>query len=135
MDYFLIVILGIIVISVWRSGRRAAERLSGEIHILEREVNWLREQLSTLIKSQSASSAIAPEAPPAMPPKPEPKLAPSSTPPESAPKPVAPPPVQPHAAPAAAPVAAEPAEAASFFSLEQRLGANWLNKLGISILV
>src|SRR5208337_1830835 len=91
MDYFLIVILGIIVISVWRSGRRAAERLSGEIHILEREVNWLREQLSTLIKSQSASSAIAPEAPPAMPPKPEPKLAPSSTPPESAPKPVAPP--------------------------------------------
>jgi uncharacterized membrane protein len=167
MDYFLIVILSVIVFSVWQSGREAVEALRGEIHILEREIGWLREQLAVLVKSQATHTVSTPEAPLAKPQEPAPKpVTPPSAPvkpPEPAaahivssaivaftpaippavsapiaptqppPMPVAPLPVQPHVAPAA--FAAESAEAGKLFSLEERLGVNWLNKLGIASLV
>jgi uncharacterized membrane protein len=163
MVYFLLVILSVIVFSVWQSGREAVEALRDEIHILEREINWLREQLASLVKAQAARPVSAPEAPPVKPPEqvlkpvapvkpPEPAAAHSVAPAIAAftssvaptasapvaptpppPRPVAPPPIQHHATPAA--VSAEPAEAGKLFSLEERLGANWLNKLGISSLV
>jgi hypothetical protein len=161
--YFLIFILGVIVFSVWKSGRDAAEALRDEIRILEREVNWLRDQLAALVKAQLAPSVSAPEIPPVKPPEPASKPVPPPSapvmPPEPAaayrvppavaaftppiaptppaPRPLAPPPIQPASAPQAAPAAVvgEPAEAVKLVSLEERVGANWLNKLGIASLV
>jgi hypothetical protein len=207
MEYFLIIVLGIVVLSVWNSSRNANERLREAVDRLERELEFLRSQLAGLAKARSGESAAAPvpQAPPETAPKPvaRPEAAQAAhnvTPsiaayaPVTAPKPVeprtpapmtpivnpiaaapspivpvppkrepavspmerpsAPPagptasanPVRPavmppvHAAAAfEAPAASSVNEAAQvrarLFSLEETLGANWLNKIGIAILV
>jgi uncharacterized membrane protein len=189
MDYLLIIVLGIVVLSIWNSNRDAHEQVREAVDRLEREIDFLRSQLAGLVKANGkpaqaasepatskpaqqqeplkaahdAASPVAPFTPPA-----EPKPA-VSTPPASpvvsaspmpgpTPPPVAPPEKriarsdeqhrEPEPAPAmplrpAAPFQAaqvpsneEPAQAGSrIFSLEETLGANWLNKLGIAILV
>jgi uncharacterized membrane protein len=227
MDYFLIIVLGIVVVSVWNSSRDAIARMRDAIDRLERELDFLRSQLAGLVRAnakpteeilqgsapggraeaapkapataatQAAHSVTPPIAaftpvpmpkpvepvvptgqapvPPAASPQPAEKAAqpaqspvsaptlptqapatPSTVPqapaaktpqphaPQSlgeSPKPVQPtaaPPVQATAAFQATPAvqANEPAQPpAPPFSLEQTLGANWLNKIGIAILV
>ncbi len=201
MDYFLIIVLGIVIISVWNSGRNANERMRDAIDRLERELDFLRSQLAGLARANAKSSESAPQATaqlaseeavpkvttpaatqaahgvtapiavftPVAAPKPvEPvastpaqpvagplpsvpvqaSVAPPAPRPDAAPtRPAEPPkPLQPiaaqavHAAaafqPAGAAAAKEPAQSATqLFSLEQTLGANWLNKIGIAILV
>ncbi|HEV2214239.1 MAG TPA: DUF2339 domain-containing protein, partial [Terracidiphilus sp.] len=226
MDYFLIIVLGIVVLSVWNSSRDANERMRDAIDRLERELDFLRSQLAALVRAnaktgeavapkasaQPESAFAAPQAPaqaaaqaahsaspplaaftPAAAPKPVEPAVPAPAPPT--PQPTAPtqaaavptspkPPVQPPSVPAMPPAtlelpaakqaeapipppqtpqpvtqapatsatppvhaaaayqqppaaaAKEPAQsAAQPFSLEQTLGANWLNKIGIAILV
>ena len=221
MEYFLITVLGIVVLTVWNSSRDANERLREAVDRLERELDFLRSQLAGLVKAstrtgespspaanaetelepavtplaQAAHSvappvaaftpAVAPQpmeqaapvptqtvgipqpaapgqaaaishptkpvAGPAQPEPvqakppaaPEPQLPPHTPPPRPAepakqPQPTVAPPVQAAAAFQAPPAATtgEPAQAeARLFSLEQTLGANWLNKIGIAILV
>lgn len=218
MDYFLIIVLGIVVLSVWNSSRNANERMRDAVNRLERELDFQRSQLAGLARanaksSESASQAPAPpataEADPKAPtpaatqaahsvpppiasfataaapkqvepiasapapfaadplpvapdpissPTPKPVAVPTTpsaivptvpapTPQPSVVKtpelprpqqPITTPPVQAAAAFQAAPAAAakEPLQSATQpFSLEQTLGANWLNKIGIAILV
>ena len=158
MDYLLIIVLGIVVLSIWNSNRDAHEQMREAMHRLEREIDFLRSQLAALVKanakiaqaegdvatSEAATSgpaAAQPEQPkaaqvvahPAVPFTPpfEPKAAvpaPVSRPPASAP-PLSSPTTQ-------ASSGKEPSPAgSSIFSLEETLGTNWLNKLGIAILV
>jgi hypothetical protein len=164
MDYFLLVVLAVIVFVFRRSSQDALERLREDLASQQREIDGLRAQLGALQRPQAPVSAHPPDAAPqAQPPVGIPKpvqlppvtLAPAPaiaafTPPAH-PAPVAPiqplpPPIEPlrqsPAAPAQPPrpvvpepSVAEPTPAARFFSLEERLGANWLNKLGIVILV
>ena len=72
MEIFFIFLLGVVVFSVWQSGRETAEQLRGEIRMLEREIGWLREQLAALVKARAATPVSAPEAVPAKPPAPAP---------------------------------------------------------------
>ena len=180
MEIFFIVVLGIVLFAVWRSGQDATEQLRNQVGGLEGEINSLRGQIAHLQRtSTSAGNAAAapvqapqpkqPEVAPTPVPRPEPAqptAAQHSQPPAVAAfkpaaevpalaspikvqEPVVPSPVpqaQPHLP---APVAVRPAvetpkfvdaedkEVASSaaFSLEERLGANWLNKLGVAILV
>jgi hypothetical protein len=77
--------------------------------------------------AKPAAPSPAPEPKPAAPPPTSPQPTPG---PKPATRPVSPPPVQPaHAMPTM-----EPARG-RLFSLEETLGANWLNKIGIAILV
>jgi uncharacterized membrane protein len=197
MEYFLIIVLGIVVLSVWNSSRAANERLREAVDRLERELDFLRSQLAGLAKARSSESAAAapvphpptetapapvvrPEAahaahnlrPPIaayapvtasklvepVTPAPMPPIVP--VPPTQEPavsqmgRPNGPPagptaparPVQPavvppvHAAvafesPAVSSVNEAAQARARQFSLEETLGANWLNKIGIAILV
>ena len=219
MDYFLIIVLGIVVLSVWNSSRDANERMRDAVDRLERELEFMRSQLAALVRAnaksgesgerapaQTPSAETVPKAPPpaaaqaahgaappiaayapAAAPKPVEPVAPTpaptiavpppvqasvappaatapqlptapSTPPQppavkmpqaetppathaeptKPPQPIAPPPV--HAAAAFQGQAAQQAgvsaeKEARQFSLEQTLGANWLNKIGIAILV
>ena len=223
MEYFLIIVLGIVVLSVWNSGRNANERLREAVDRLERELDFLRSQLAGLVKANAkpVESAVQPASAPAATPEaaakpatqaaqaahsvapavaaygpvaapgPVETAAPVPAPPGASPHAVPPlesqppkpaaPPVEPHPTtlappdalqpPAAKPAPtlpagpAEPAKqsqpssapprhpAAAFqaastlqsassaqkearlFSLEETLGANWLNKIGIAILV
>ena len=226
MDFFLIIVLGIVVLSVWNSSRNANERLREAVDRLERELDFLRSQLAGLIKANAkpiesttqqasapapthevvakpsaeaaqatqrtaptiaaytpvagsspaepgaptptppvaspqppapAQASAASEAPkpaavpiqapvvPAMAPaaqqSPAPQQAqtPPSRPPEPAKQPLpATSPVHPAAAFQAPPTSQSAASAqkkARLFSLEETLGANWLNKIGIAILV
>ena len=57
MDYFLIIILGIVVISVWNSSRDANERMRDAVDRLEREIEFLRSQLAALMKARSSEPA------------------------------------------------------------------------------
>ncbi|MGA7242036.1 MAG: hypothetical protein WBX19_02585, partial [Terracidiphilus sp.] len=59
MDYFLIIILGIVVLSVWNSSRDANERMRDAVDRLEREIEFLRSQLAALVKTKSSESAAA----------------------------------------------------------------------------
>jgi len=181
MAIFLIIVLAIAVLVIWRSGQNSADKLRGDIEGLQRDVSFLRDRVAWLVK-QSAPAPPTPAAEPnpvrLQPQEPvtppvhaQPQAAPaaqhappapvqplrqpsaviyhSPTPPAPtlvAPPPIAPPPIQPPTPPSpppnpvfAAPLPSWPpskeeARAASF-SLEERLGANWLNKLGIAILV
>jgi uncharacterized membrane protein len=233
MDYFLIIVLGILVLSVWNSSRDAIARMRDTINRLESELGFLRSQLAALVRANAkpaeevrqapvASAEAAPQAdapaatqaahsvpPPiaAFTPAPqaaEPVRLPVQTPMPSAAKPqsahpqaaepmkapaaptaerpvpaptlptpppptpstvpqfaaaTTPEPHTPQAKPAESPKPAQPAPAppvhaaaafqaspaahanepapppAPAFSLEQTLGANWLNKIGIAILV
>ncbi|MGA9584736.1 MAG: DUF2339 domain-containing protein, partial [Terracidiphilus sp.] len=206
MEYFLIIVLGIVVISVWNSSRNANERLRESVDRLERELEFLRSQLAGLLKAntklrESTGAVALEQPPPETSPEPAVRLETSQAahnvtrpvaayPPVATPKPiesVIPTPMPPIANPtvAAAPLLvpvppkperalsptegpsvplARPAEPASFrqpsqvppvhaaafqasaaneaaqararlFSLEETLGANWLNKIGIAILV
>ena len=164
MDYFLILILGGIVLSLWLSRREAEEKLRERTDWLLREIEVLRSQLNTLLARSAAESVSHPPAPQVVkaepaPPAPEPAPpVPKSPPPAPAPPapatlvppptPVVPPPpgfaapppepAFPPAAPAPPPAAfpAPPAAAPpARISLEERLGANWLNKLGIASVV
>ncbi|MGA8090794.1 MAG: DUF2339 domain-containing protein [Terracidiphilus sp.] len=224
MDYFLIIVLGIVVLSVWNSSRDANERMRDAVNRLERELDFLRSQLAALVRAnaksgesvaqsapaqpsgveaapkaatpaaaQAAHSApppiaaftpvatpkpVEPVVPVPAPPSPQPTAPPQAAavppaqkppvqspvfaaippatsdlptakqaepqiPPAKPPEPVrqasAPPAPPVHAAAAfqGAPAAAakEPAPAAQPFSLEQTLGANWLNKIGIASVV
>jgi uncharacterized membrane protein len=180
MDYLLIIVLGIVVVSLWNSNRDAHERLREAVDRLEREIEFFRSQLAALIKANAhpAEAKVAtpvnevaspkPAATPpatqavhnvphpvqAFTPPTEPKPAPA-TPPAPVPAPPlqasTPPVAQPaqpvspikHPIPAAAAFQAAPAQAGSqepsararLFSLEETLGANWLNKIGIASLV
>jgi len=181
MAIFLIIVLAIAVLVIWRSGQNSADKLRGDIEGLQRDVSFLRDRVAWLVK-QSAPAPPTPAAEPnpvrLQPQEPvtppvhaQPQAAPaaqhappapvqplrqpsaviyhSPTPPAPtlvAPPQIAPPPIQPPTPPSpppnpvfAAPLPSWPpskeeARAASF-SLEERLGANWLNKLGIAILV
>ena len=214
MDYFLIIVLGIVVLSIWNSGRDTRERLRDAVDRLEREIEFLRSQVAALARDKAprteavtpavpvaATPTTAPQAPrpsePAqaehgVPPpvaafkpvvKPaEPKLPPiapvavpeTATPPVAAPQPTAAPTPRPAPETSAAPqsiAAKEPGatpmppqkpvappapgfassvagvaasqqqedaaaqKAVRQFSLEETLGTNWLNKIGIAILV
>lgn len=159
MEYFLIVVLGAIVFALWASRREAEERLRNRADYLERELSLVRSQLDALAAKAAAEPAsrppVAAPSPVATPPepeavpqpvaaKPEPIVVPPApaVPARQEPAFVAPEPVfrteitQP-APPAAAPIppAPEPAPPAPRISLEERLGANWLNKLGIASVV
>ena len=212
MDYFLIIVLGIVVLSVWNSSRDTSERLRDAVDRLEREIEFLRSQLAALTRenarrSETAAAPVVPattatpaELQPARSPQSSPEPAQAAqrvTPPmaayrpviqptEAPAPPVAPPlvipqtpappqidaaqvpptltkplaketpvpippakPAEPARQPAPPPIraaaafqeqAAQQASAAAEkkerqFSLEQTLGANWLNKIGIAILV
>ncbi|MGD0735916.1 MAG: DUF2339 domain-containing protein [Terracidiphilus sp.] len=207
MEFFFIIILAIAVFVIWLRNNDATSTLRDEIARLEREIDFLKSQLSALVKAQAASaSSRPPVAPPTVapiethppPPRPNqpeaiPPPVPRQEPPPAAPALAAPPPAPTpataaqHAPPPAVaafrpspppPVAAQPpaippfpprvpapqqvpaipkpaieapkpptpaplpadldAKAAArerVFSLEQTLGAKWLNKLGIAILV
>lgn len=230
MDYLLIIVLGIVVISMWNSNRDAHEQMRDAVDRLERELEFLRSQIAALVKAnaKTAEPAGVPVASQAAAPKPVPEPEAAQTmpaaqathtvvptvqgfspgapsrpiePPVSAPPPPsskvtaatpaaaqsaavpsqpravppAPPAAATHGAEAAtpkppasepreagapvpdkrlAPVAAPPVRAAPafqpvptpsdapptsararLFSLEETLGANWLNKIGIAILV
>ena len=223
MDYFLIIVLGIVVLSVWNSSRDTSERMREAVDRLEREIEFLRSQVAALTRdsakrNESPATPVEPRAapqavqqplrpaepaqathsvappltaykpaihpaqttpPPAatpvkIPESPIPPIAASHPPPAEAPAPKPAPETQPAPQPAAAkeptppvppPRPAEPAKqpaqatpppltaAAAFqaqttqqasaaaekkerqFSLEQTLGANWLNKIGIASVV
>jgi len=199
MEIFLLVILAIVVFAVWRSNQDTAEQLRGEIERLERDISFLRTQLSALAKPQSPAPpsdttylekeqpqqpdiaprltppgqptpsqqapprpAAARQAPPpaiaalkiplqtpAPPPATPIPLRPAPPPPQPAVAQQVPPPLQtpattrpavdapkpPAATPKPAQADAEAATREAAFSLEQTLGANWLNKLGVAILV
>jgi uncharacterized membrane protein len=198
MDYLLIIILGIVVVSLWNSSRAANERMREEMERLERELDFLRSQIAALVKAKEASATATPVVPtPA--PAPQAQPAPESSVPASAATHAAAAPVAAFKAPVAetaptmpaqepkpwfdvppvqrpavqtqpiapdkqtvpppqtaasisqtaapfnqapvppSPTAASEAEPAQsgggLFSFEQTLGANWLNKLGIAILI
>ena len=224
MDYLLIIVLGIVVVSIWNSNRDAHERLREAIDRLEREIDFLRSQLAALVKANAKqaetkaaapaaeAAAAKPEAPPqaaqaahavptpvqgfpeplaakpaaaapptpapATPPPPRPVQTPTPAAPQQSPvtqppkpaaaspaeearpipqatpeKPPAParPPVQAPAPPLHAPappvhaaafqaapaptVTQQPSAKARLFSLEEALGANWLGKIGIALVV
>jgi hypothetical protein len=50
MDYFLIIVLGIVVLSVWNSSRNTSERLRDAVDRLEREIEFLRSQVAALTR-------------------------------------------------------------------------------------
>jgi len=151
MDYFLILVLGVAVFDVWRRGKDARDKQREEIESLEREVRWLREQLTAHQKSHAAQLAPAPAPPrqpepipasPQLAPPPEPAASHAPAPPVAAftapAHTIPPPPTKPWVPPVPPPVPRpepEPEPPARTFSLEERLGANWLNKLGIALVV
>ncbi len=219
MDYFLIIVLGIVVLSVWNSSRDTNERMREAVDRLERELEFLRSQLAALMKANVKPSETAGTAPPASAttaakvapkaatqpesaqaahsiaspiaahtPPPQPKPLEPAAPPQVAPAaqattppPVAPvteppqpaPKIQPHFEPHATklpetqpspakapepmkepvPASSQPVHAAAAFqdaatspasqaekkeariSFEQTLGANWLNKVGVTFVV
>lgn len=213
MDYFLIIVLGIVVLTIWNSNRDANERLREAVGSLQREIDFLRSQLAAMAKANAKSAEAPGGATPAQPPQrtekepviqPEraqatetlkPAVAaftapsqskplapgppasatpvgiPQPPPATTAPAPPIAPQVQPQFRPARQPdtsrppartAEAKPPAAAStppiraaaafepppapppnasapkearLFSLEETLGANWLNKIGIAILV
>ncbi len=63
MDYFLIIVLGIVVISVWNSSRDANARMRDAVDRLERELDFLRSQLAALVRANAKSSESAAQAP------------------------------------------------------------------------
>jgi len=159
MAFFLIVVVAIAVFVIWRNTQDTAEKLRSEIESLQRDVGFLRDRLAALAKPPALSPApesVAPE------PQPQPAVAPPAPPPQAAQHPP-PPPIQPlrqpptpppFAWPPILPTAPPPPIPKPIFtpppptqppsqsenraispSLEERLGANWLNKLGIAILV
>jgi len=226
MDYFLIVVLAIVVIALWRRSRDATASLRSDVDDLLRTISDLRAQVAALTRA-AASSVQAPSEPrpeqrtvaqpvPGWSPKPEqdasaahaaptqvaafaaappppptsagptrdaavtpPPPPPPTTDPEPSPwqgppdrhpphhplPPPVPPPVprRPDAVPAPPPPTTdpepspwqgppdrhpphhplppgpltpqEPAPAGGFFSLEERLGSNWLSKIGIACVV
>ena len=167
MDYLLIIVLGIVVVSMWNSNRDAHERFREAIDRLEREIAFLRSQVAALMKANAKAAettTAAPvnkaDVPPAAAPQPAATVhppAPAARPSEQEIRPPAP--VVPVAWPARASVPKPPTAAsappvhagmfqaspqtaeqrasakAQLFSLEETLGANWLNKIGIGILV
>jgi len=186
MEIFLIVILSIVVFAVWQSSKNTLQQLRDEIEGLQRDVGFLQDKLTALLKPQpvnpastptpatTPSPARQPDIPqvpipppqPAAPAPPRPTAAYPAAPPSVAafkqPAPVAPitpseparvtppltaiqsasPPLAARAVPAPPVIAPETTEpdanavgSGGFFALEERLGANWLNKLGIAILV
>ncbi len=203
MDYFLIIMLGIVVFVLWNTTRDTTARLRDELTRLQREIDFLQSQLAALVKANAAREVVtAGQTPPPSQPaaaakpfsQPEPSRpaeaahAPAASiaafrpPAESAPQPTAhpaPTPAPPHpqptpgskpyleqrfdagfetdpalkpatSAPAPNPpppqpvaafthdqdsTSAEPVPTGRLFSLEETLGANWLGKIGIGILV
>jgi hypothetical protein len=220
MEYLLIFGLGIFVFVIWRSGQDGMEKLREELRMMEREIGWLREQLTALSRTRlpetppapvaarapttvkeperaappksiepaqathtappakaafTAAPAVAPVVtpavtpptppPPPLPPKPEPakpwaealsaQPLVSSAPPKPAPAPARPAeffsppaPLAPQTEPAKPAIPVAPNHAAETdaaaakdaarrrqFSIEETLGTNWLNKLGVGILV
>jgi uncharacterized membrane protein len=196
MDYLLIIVLGIVVLSIWNSNRDANERLREAVDRLQREIDFLRSQLAALAKAnakpaeapgtsaasqaaavkpvpephpvqamqtaqathavappvQAFSPAAAPSHQPAVPlfvqpavhqAEPAPARPPEAQPIRPAvfdrpPAPAMAPPVRAAAAFQASSVPSDQQAAsvrARLFSLEETLGANWLNKIGIAILV
>src|ERR1035438_6149798 len=65
MDYFLIIVLGIVVLSVWNSSHDSSERLRDAINRLEREIDFLRSQVAALTRDNAKrhESAAAPVEP------------------------------------------------------------------------
>src|ERR1019366_6463222 len=53
MDYFLIIVLGIVVLSVWNSSRDTSERLREAVDRLEREIEFLRSQVAALTRDNA----------------------------------------------------------------------------------
>ena len=165
MEILLIVVLAIVVFFVWRSSQDTAEKLRTEIESLQRDVSFLRDRLAALVKPPAPEQVPAKQQPQpqqsAVPPVPvQPHAAPAAQYVPQAPIqplrqppatiPVAPlQPAQPPAQPFQPPPTPKPAftpplpagppshpeTRAASLSLEERLGANWLNKLGIGILV
>ncbi len=81
-----------------------------------------------------------PAIPPAKPPQtsqpePEPKIAPPSTPPPTRPAAPPPPPLAPRVSPPVFAMSEPDKPAERGFDLEEMLGTNWLNKIGVGILV
>ena len=170
MEAFLILVLFLLLLALWRGGKGATEELRQqiggqrrELDSLKQEIAFLRSQLGALLKQQSTAperppapaaeaTAKSPEAPPQpVAPPIQPLAAPKieetvkPEPPKSAPAQQPPaPPIAAFQAPPAAPIpppppipafAPQPTAADRRFSLEQTLGGNWLNKIGIAILV
>jgi uncharacterized membrane protein len=188
MDYLLIIVLGIVVVSLWNSNRDAHERLREAVDRLERELESLRSQLAALIKANAhpAETKVAASVSEAAPPNPAAAATPPATPPATQAAHAVPPPIQqftPPIVPKQAPeppsssvqaptpaaqtvqsappapkqpmsVSAPPVHGAAafqaastrpeaqqasakarLFSLEETLGTNWLNKIGIASLV
>ena len=63
MDYFLIIVLGIVVISVWNSSRDANARMRDAVGRLERELDFLRSQLAALVRANAKTGESVPQAP------------------------------------------------------------------------
>lgn len=168
MDYFLIVVLAILVYVVWLNGRSAESRLRDELARLDWEIQSLKAQSESLQRSLAAAeagfaaeqSAVAASCPTEPRPKSHSQPMPAAAPPQppatdvaafqSAPSTAPKPPAMPAGTPAssgvaflhvaqetarAAPPVTDSTPVGRLFSLEERLGANWLNKLGIAILV
>jgi uncharacterized membrane protein len=136
----LLFVLSIIfLIAVWRSSRDATRHLGDEITRLEREIDFLRSQVTQLLRSTAAPAPATkttqpevPQAPPVAPSQPPKPVAPPAAKPVTAPSQ----PAQPASLPPSLPSFTKPApEPARSFSLEERLGKNWLNKLGIAMVV
>ncbi|MGD0891140.1 MAG: DUF2339 domain-containing protein [Terracidiphilus sp.] len=189
MEFFFIILLAIALFVLWLRSNDSSTSLREDLARLEREIDFLRSQLSALVKAQTAGTAPHPAQqppakqvnavpaaiPPPAPPGPEPQLPPPPTPAAihhapappiatfrpspplpisvspsaipARPTPAPPPPLPPAPSrpvvespkpPTPEPPAVSEEKASArerVFSLEQTLGANWLNKIGIAILV
>ena len=60
MDYLLIIVLGIVVVSFWNSSRDANERMREAVDRLEREIEFLRSQVAALMRAKPVESAALP---------------------------------------------------------------------------
>lgn len=161
MDYLLIVVLGLGFVAMWNRNRDAHERFREAVDRLEREIEFLRSQVAALMKANAKPAepkavrvdqpdAQMREAPPQFTQtvhRDSPPVQEFVRPLSAMPGPVGPP-VAPHAAPTQPPAAIPqrpvsaapekvnaPSAKARLFSLEERLGADWLNKIGVAILV
>lgn len=107
MELSLIVVLAIALVILWNSTRDALDRTRINIDRLQREVDFLRSQLSALTRSAAtpeepqATRSASPQTPPAVPPQNIVALPPSTQAAHAVPAPVAP--FAPPAAPAHAP--------------------------------
>ncbi len=67
MDFFLIIVLGIVVLSIWNSSRDANERMRDAVDRLERELDFLRSQLAALVRANTKSGEPPAQTAPAQP--------------------------------------------------------------------